>query len=111
VIFTTRTGLAVHHEVIEVLHLIGARDSYIANGFAYHAWWTGLRGGLFGAILAAASMLVLTIAATKLAPGLLPGMSLSPIDWLLLASLPPFAGLLAAATARFIVMRALARMP
>ena len=65
VIFTTRTGLAVHRDVIEVLHLIGARDSYIANGFAYHAWWTGLRGGLFGAILAAASLLLLTIGATR----------------------------------------------
>jgi cell division transport system permease protein len=111
VIFTTRTGLAVHHDVIEVLHLIGARDGYIANGFAYHAWWTGLRGGLFGAILAAASMLLLTVAATRLTPGLLPGMSLSPLDWLLLALLPPLAGVLAAVTARVTVMRALARMP
>jgi cell division transport system permease protein len=110
VIFTTRTGLAVHHEVIEVLHLIGAQDRYIANGFAYHAWWTGLRGGLFGAIFAAASLLLLTIGATRLAPGFLPGMTLSMIDWLLLGLLPPLAGLLAALTARLTVLRALARM-
>ena len=111
VIFTTRTGLAVHHEVIEVLHLIGAQDRYIANGFAYHAWWTGLRGGLFGAIFAAASLLLLTIGATRLAPGLLPAVNLGLADWLLLAALPPAAGLLAAATARLTVMRALARLP
>lgn len=111
VIFTTRTGLAVHHEVIEVLHLIGAQDRYVANGFAYHAWWTGLRGGLFGAIFAAASLLLLTIGATRLAPGLLPAVSLGLADWLLLAALPPAAGLLAAATARLTVMRALARLP
>lgn len=111
VIFTTRTGLAVHQDVIEVLHLIGAQDRYIANGFAYHAWWTGLRGGLFGAIFAAASLLLLTIGATRLAPGLLPGISLTPLDWLLLCALPPAAGLLAALTARLTVMRALSRLP
>jgi cell division transport system permease protein len=111
VIFTTRTGLAVHQDVIEVLHLIGAQDRYIANGFAYHAWWTGLRGGLFGAVLAAASLLLLTIGATRLAPGLLPAVTFTLVDWLLLAALPPAAGLLAAATARLTVMRALSRLP
>ena len=33
-IFTTRAGLAVHHNVIEILHIIGARDGYIARQFA-----------------------------------------------------------------------------
>ncbi|HJN24879.1 MAG TPA: cell division protein, partial [Rhodospirillales bacterium] len=37
VIFATRTGLAIHHEAIEVLHLIGAQDSYIARQFASRA--------------------------------------------------------------------------
>ena len=31
VIFVTRTGLAIHRRVIEIVHLVGARDSYIAR--------------------------------------------------------------------------------
>ena len=38
VIFTTKTGLAIHREAIEVLHLIGAQDSYIAGQFANKAF-------------------------------------------------------------------------
>ena len=36
VIFTTRTGLAIHSDVVEVLHLIGAQDSYVARQFQVH---------------------------------------------------------------------------
>lgn len=34
VAFATRAGLAAHHEAIELLHLMGAQDSYIARQFA-----------------------------------------------------------------------------
>jgi cell division transport system permease protein len=37
VVFVTRTGLSMHREVIEILHLIGARDDYIARQFQRHA--------------------------------------------------------------------------
>src|SRR3546814_666665 len=37
VVFATRSGLAVHREVIELLHLIGARDKYLARQFQRHA--------------------------------------------------------------------------
>ena len=57
VVFATRTGLAVHHAVVEVLHLIGARDGYIARQFEWHALRLGLEGGIAGLLLA-----VLTVA-------------------------------------------------
>jgi cell division protein FtsX/uncharacterized SAM-binding protein YcdF (DUF218 family) len=46
VIFTTRTGLSIHSDIVEVLHLIGAQDSYVARQFQGHA----LRRSIFGAI-------------------------------------------------------------
>jgi len=42
VIFATRTGLAIHHEVVELLHLIGARNGYVARQFQGRAFWLGL---------------------------------------------------------------------
>jgi cell division transport system permease protein len=110
VIFAVRSGLAVHREVIEVLHLIGARDAYIANNFARHAMWTGLRGGAIGSALALASLAGLAWFASDTAPGMLPGLRLAGIDWVMLVLLTPLAAILAAATARSTVLSALARL-
>ena len=59
VVFTTRAGLAVHRDVIEVLHLIGARDGYIARQFERQARGFGLRGGLVGLALAVATLIAI----------------------------------------------------
>ena len=56
VVFTTRTGLAIHREEIEVLHFIGAQSGYIARQFASRALTLGLRGGLIGLVLAAPTL-------------------------------------------------------
>ena len=47
VVFATRAGLAIHQETIELLHLLGASDSYLAREFQWQALWLGLRGGIF----------------------------------------------------------------
>jgi hypothetical protein len=45
-----------------------------------------------------------------MAPGLLPGLALAAADWLMLVLLIPLAAVLAAATARSTVLRALSRL-
>ena len=116
VVFTTRAGLAVHHGVIEVLHLIGAQDGYIAGQFEQQALRLGLRGGLIGLALAILTLYGITREATATAVlgervQLLPALDLAPWHWLVLALLPVAAALIAMMTARITVLRALARMP
>jgi cell division transport system permease protein len=116
VIFTTRAGLAVHHEVIELLHLMGARDLYIARQFEHEAMRMGLSGGVGGIALAALTLWGLGHATAATAvlgeeAKLLPDLSLVLWQWTALAFLPLLAGLAAMLTARLTVMRALARMP
>ncbi|MCG8692422.1 MAG: hypothetical protein MI806_14540, partial [Minwuiales bacterium] len=48
IIFATRAGLAAHREAIEVLHLIGERDGYIARQFQRHCLMLALKGGVPG---------------------------------------------------------------
>ena len=110
VIFTTRTGLTVHAEAIEVLHLTGAQDSYIAKQFAGRAWAMGFKGGLIGLVLAALTLFILSYVADRLQAGMLPELSLPIAGWVSLAVLPLTAGLVAGLTARFTVMRTLRRM-
>jgi cell division transport system permease protein len=48
VTFATRAAMATNRPVIEVLHLIGAKDDFIAGHFQRHFLRLGLRGGLIG---------------------------------------------------------------
>lgn len=116
VVFTTHAGLAVHHDVIELLHLMGARDLYIARQFEHEAMRLGFSGGIVGVALAAVTIWGLGHAAAATAvlgeeAKLLPDLHLVLWQWGALALLPVLAGLAALLTARVTVMRALARMP
>jgi cell division transport system permease protein len=51
--FATRGAMAGNREIIEVLHFVGAADSYISRQFQSHFLRLGLRGGVFGGALAA----------------------------------------------------------
>ncbi len=50
--FATRGAMAGNREIIEVLHFVGAADSYISRQFQRHFFRLGLRGGIFGGGLA-----------------------------------------------------------
>jgi cell division transport system permease protein len=46
--FATRGAMAANRPIVEVLHFVGAGDSYIANRFLRHFLRLGLEGGLIG---------------------------------------------------------------
>jgi cell division transport system permease protein len=48
IMFATRAAMATNRPVIEVLHLIGAKDDFIAGHFQRHFLQLGLKGGLIG---------------------------------------------------------------
>lgn len=110
VIYATRTGMAVHREVIEVLHLIGATDDYVARQFAARAFTLGLRGGLFGLGLVIPATFTLVYSTHQMQGGFLSGLSLPLGGWIAVLLLPLAAALLAMLTARLTVHASLARM-
>ena len=110
VVFTTRTGLDIHREAIEVLHLIGAQDSYVAGQFASRAFSLGLKGGVFGLLLAVPTLLGIGYLAEQMDSSLLPDITLGPVHWSVLAGQPLVVSLIAMVTARMTVMKTLSRM-
>ena len=110
VIFATRSGLAIHHEAIEVLHLIGAQDNYIAKQFASRALLLGLRGGLIGLLLALPTIWGIGAIASFLQSGFFPEFSLRLGHWVTLVFLPVIVALIAMVSARLTVMKSLAKM-
>ena len=111
VVFATRSGLAVHAAIINLLHVMGARDAYIARQFQMQAMMLGVRGGIIGGAAAVTVLIVLTSMSAGIDVALLPSTPLSPSQWPLLIIVPVAAVVIAMATARVTVLRTLARMP
>ena len=110
VVFTTRTGLVIHREAIEVLHLIGAQDSYVARQFAGRALALGLKGGAIGLLLALPTLFGIATLVRKMDSNLLPDFTLTPGHWVVLAGLPLAVAFIAMLTARLTVIKTLSRM-
>ncbi len=77
IVFAARAGLAAHRNVVEVLHLVGATDSFIANQIGRRYLFLGVLGGTIGAAGAVVATKFLAVV-TRDAGGFLPAFS---IDW------------------------------
>jgi cell division transport system permease protein len=110
VIFATRAGLAARRGTIELLHLIGAEDAYVARQFQRHVSRLAFLGGSGGWLAAAVILLLIQVLAANVGSGLLPGFSLAWWHWFLLLLLPLSAQVLAVITARLTVLGDLKRM-
>lgn len=111
VVFATQAALSTHREVIEVLHLVGAHDDYVARQFQAHMARRGLAGGIGGVALAVLTLHGFAYAAQGVDAALLPHLALDLRGWATLAALPVVVALIARYTARFTVLRMLGRLP
>ena len=110
VAFATRGSLATHRETIELLHLIGAPDTYIARQFQSHAMRLAFIGSILGAILAAATVFAIANSAAGLNAMASQSFTHRMIPIVATLVLPPVAAVVALVTARRMVLSALKRM-
>jgi len=111
IVFMTRTGLAVHHRTIAILHQVGAQDSYIARQFQAQAIRLALYGGVPGLVAALLCIVLVGRLAGELEAPLLPQLALGGQGWMALVAVPLLAAAIAMVTARLTVLATLARMP
>lgn len=64
--FATRGAMATNRSTVEVLHLIGAKDSYIAGQFQRHFLFLGLEGGAIGGGAAVIVFIALSLLSSRL---------------------------------------------
>jgi cell division transport system permease protein len=98
VAFATRAGLAARRDVVEVLHLAGAKDRYIAGLFQRRFALLAARSGAYGALVAAA--LAALARALGGSDGFTPVLPFAWGDLLAAAPCPLAAALVAAVAAR-----------
>jgi cell division transport system permease protein len=110
VAFATRAGLAMHREAVDLLHLVGAEDGYIAVQFASAAMRLAFVGAATGALGGAAVLALAHSIASAAATLAFPLPALTATDWIALALVPLAATAVAAVAAYVTVMRNLGRI-
>lgn len=110
VVFTTRAGLAIQKDVVEVLHLIGAQDSYVALQYQVHALKLAIYGSIIGFGLGAVLIFFVRFYWGNFGIGFLPEFTFSWEQWLGLATVPIVAIVLVIITVGYTVMKVLGRM-
>jgi len=101
--------MAIHREEIELLHLMGASDSYITGQFRRHIFSLSLRGGIAGV---AGSGLIVVLLSLVLGDGagILPHIGLSAMEAATLAMTIAPVCVLSVLAAHGTALRTLARM-
>ncbi|MBA5778592.1 ABC transporter permease [Stappia sp. F7233] len=118
VIFATRAAMAGNKDVVEVLHFVGAEDTFIAREFQRHFLLLGLRGGIAGGVFACLVFLVLEfafregsgIAGADQVDALFGGFSVGLVGYLGVLAIIFIVTVLTAATSRYAVRSHLARL-
>ncbi|MGD9637439.1 MAG: cell division protein FtsX [Alphaproteobacteria bacterium] len=110
VVYATRTSLVVHKPVINLLHLIGAKDSYVSMQYAKRTFFLAVIGGFFGFVIAAPALMFIGSLAFNLGGGALSALNLERDEWFVIIAVPVSTAILSMLTAYFTVQRDLLRM-
>ena len=107
--FATRAGMAARRDVVEVLHLTGARDDFIAAVFQGRFARLAAEAGLYGALAAAAAAAILKLAGSG--GGFGPALPMTWSDLAVVSPCPLVAATVAAVAARLTTLRLLRGSP
>ena len=112
VAFATRAGLEAHHDIVALLHQMGAHAGFIARTFEWHYFVSALVAAAVGTLCAGILFSMaggLELAGIEPVP-FLPPLSLHLAELAWLAAIPAAAALIAWATARLSVLTAVSRI-
>lgn len=118
VLFTTivsvagavQSRMAVYHEELELLHIMGAADSYITRQIQRYMLGICLKGAVMGTFIGIIVVLIGTWLAGSNESALIPQFTLSGAQWVILLLLPCFIGIIGMGTARHTTLRNLQQM-
>ena len=110
IFYTTQMSLGLHHNIIEILHIIGAKDTYIAQQYAKRMAFLGFIGGIIGIFFAIPVIFFIARLASAIEGGIISNTSLNIFDWTTLLILPLFSMFISMLTAYYTVKHTLKKM-
>lgn len=99
IIFVTKSSLAVHQKVVELIHMMGASDFYITIQFATRSFKLAFLGSFLGFCFALPIIFVFQYYLSNMSTGFVLNNLLTPQQWLLLVAVPLSASILSFLTA------------
>lgn len=110
IFYTTQTNLGLHKNIIEILHVMGAKDTYVAQQYAKRDAMLGFVGGCIGLFFAVPTIFMIAGLAEQIEGGIISEARLNWFSWGLILSLPLVSSLAAMITAYYTVKRTLEKM-
>ena len=110
VYYSARTSLNINTNSIEILHIIGAKDDYIAKLYAKNYAKIGFFAGVIGLMAAVPCIILVGKYGISTGSGLLNGAGLSTTAWGLIMLTPLFSLLYSMVTSYFAVLKSLEKM-
>ncbi len=108
--YSTRTSLGINLNTIEILHIIGAKDDYIAKQYARNFAKIGFFSGIIGLMAAIPCIILVAKYGISTGSGLIKGAQLSTFAWVLIMVTPLFSSLYAMAMSYLTVRKSLEKM-
>ena len=108
--YSARTSLNINFESIEILHIIGAKDRFIAKLYAIDYAKIGFFSGIIGLLAAVPCIVLVGRYGISTGSGLLNGASLSNAAWTLIMLTPLFSLFYAMLTSYWTVRKSLEKM-
>lgn len=112
VVFATRAAVSTNQEIVDVLNLVGANESFIAFEFQRHFLVMGLKAGFFGCLAAVVMLLVFDLAISSWASYdtggqtfLISDLTVDPLSFAGVAAIVFVVSILSAVTSRLAVSR------
>lgn len=110
IFYTTQTSLGLHKYTIEILHQMGAKDTYVAQQYAKRSAILAFQGGVVGLLIAIPTIFGIASLAHQIEGGIIGEAKLSSLDWLSIIGLPAFAAVIAMLTAYYTVKQTLQKL-
>ena len=110
IIHAVKTGLNVHREIINILHIMGATDEFIAINYMKQISKISFFAGIIGTILAVPAIMIVGDMAKDIEAGIFNAVTFGAENWLIILLLPIVSAILTAITAYITVVKTLRSM-
>lgn len=110
IVYAAQTSLNIHKDIINILHIMGATDKYIAINYVKQITHSAIIAGIIGTIIATPAIMIVGTMAKGIEAGIFNSVTFGLEDWLIIFLLPILTALLVALTAYVTVIKSLRSM-
>jgi len=108
--YATKTNLGMHKDIIEILHIMGAKDTYIAQQYAHKTAAVSIVAGFIGLFVAVLAINGIAGVSANLDGGIIKEAGLTVISWIEICLVPFAVSAISATTAYYAVKKELGKL-